>query len=370
MRILQLSSARTLGGGERHVADLCDGLARRGHEVYAALRPGSPLAAELKDIPAGRIFTLPLRNALDLPGALRLARLARDTRAEIIHAHLARDYTLAAFAARRAKGARLVVTRHVMFPLGRAHRIFLKDVSSAVAVSEAVARSLRAQRIFPADRIRVVHNGVAVERFKAVSESLDREDYRRRLGLGAGLIVGTLGELSEVKGQEDFVRATALMAREIEGIEFLIVGADASRAGENRARLESLIAELGLGGRVRLLGRREDVAELLACLDVFVSPSRTEAFGLAIVEAMASGTAVVATATDGAREVVEDGATGLLVPPRDPSALASAVVTLLRDAPLRARLVEAAQRCARERWSLERMVAETEQVYKAVGSRQ
>ena len=363
MRILQISSARTLGGGERHFADLCNGLARRGHEVHAALRPGSALGAELTAIPAERIFTLPLRNALDLPSAIALARLARERRCEIVHAHLARDYTLAAFAARRAAGSRLVVTRHVLFPLGRAHKIFLGDVSRVIAVSGAVARSLRARGIFPEERIRVVRNGVDVERFETASRRLDREAYRRSLGARASLIVGTVGELSEVKGQEDFVRAASVIAREIGDVEFLVVGEDASRSGRNRARLEALVSELGLRGRVHLVGRRADVAEILACLDVFVSPSRSEAFGLAIAEAMAAGACVVATATEGAREVVEDGMTGLLVPAGDTSALASVVVKLLGDEGLRARLRDGARSRARELWSLERMVEETERVY-------
>ena len=363
MRILQVSSARTLGGGERHFADLCEGLARRGHEVYAAVRPGSPLLGVLGAVPPERIFTLPLRNALDLPGALRLARIARRVRAEIVHAHLARDYAPAAFAARGARGASLVVTRHVMFPLGRAQRIILRNASAVIAVSEPVARALRAGKVVPEGAVRVVHNGVAVERFERVSRTLDRDDYRRRLGLGAAQVVGAVGELSEVKGQEDFVRAAQLVAREDGAVEFLVVGGDASRGGKNRARIESLVSELGLAGRVHLLGRREDVAEVLSCLDVFVSPSRAEGFGLAIVEAMAAGAPVVATATDGAREVIADGESGLLVPSRDPAALASAVLRLLRDEGLRSRLAEAAGLRARERWSLERMVAETERVY-------
>ncbi|HYP53230.1 MAG TPA: glycosyltransferase, partial [Pyrinomonadaceae bacterium] len=113
MRILHVSSARTLGGGERHLADLARGLVSRGHELFAALRPGSPLRAELAQLPAENFIELPLRNALDLPSALRLARFARERRVLIIHAHMARDYTLAAFAARRAPPeTRLGITRH------------------------------------------------------------------------------------------------------------------------------------------------------------------------------------------------------------------------------------------------------------------
>ena len=355
MRILQISSARSFGGGERHFADLSRGLAARGHEVLAALAPGSPLADELEGLPDGNVFRIPLRNALDIRSALGLARLARERGAQIIHAHVARDYTLAAYAARRSAGARLVITRHVLFPLGRAHRVALRDVSRVIAVSEAAARSLLARRIFDADKIRVVPNGVDIDRFAATHRPAVR---------GGPLRVGIVGELSPVKGQEDFVRAAALVLKQFDGdVEFLIVGEDATRTGERRAAIERLVADLGLREHVTLAGHCEDVTTVLPTFDVFVSASRSEAFGIALVEALASGVPVVATATEGALEIVEEGVTGLTVPPGDVDALAAAVKSLLADATLRASLSAAAARAARVRFSLERMVEETERVY-------
>lgn len=356
MRILQISSARTLGGGERHFADLSNGLARRGHEVYAALADGSPLRGELRDVPASNVFTLPLRNALDAGSARRLARLARELRVEVLHAHLARDYPPAALAARLSTPARLVVTRHVLFPLGRVHRLVLSGAARVVAVSDAVARALVKQNLFPADRLRVVRNGVDVARLQAAARAVVRR-------AGAPKRVGTLGSLSEVKGQDLFLRAAALVAREAADVEFVVGGADSSPRGEFRARLEALIPELGLAGRARLLGRCEDSAEFLAGLDVFVNASRTEAFGLATVEAMVCGASVVATDTEGSREVVRDGATGLLAPPGDETALAASMLRLLRDDGLRASLAAEAMRDAPTRWSLERMLEETERIY-------
>jgi L-malate glycosyltransferase len=363
VRILQISSARTLGGGERHFADLACGLARRGHEVYAALIPGSPLRDELTLLPADRHLTLPLRNALDIRSAAALARFARARQVEVIHAHVARDYPLAALAARRSRGARLVVTRHVLFPLGRQHRLVLAGASRLIAVSEAVARTLRARNVVPEHKIRVVTNGVDLSRLERAASAVDCGAYRRGLGVRAPLLVGAVGELSGVKGQADLVRAAALVVREADGVEFAVVGEDASRDRRHRARLEALISELGLEGRVRLLGRREDVAEFVSCIDVFVSASRSESFGLATVEAMACGAAVVATAAEGSREVIEDGATGLLVPVANPAALAHAILRLLRDETLRASLGSRARRRASELWSLERMLDETERVY-------
>lgn len=364
MRILQISSARTFGGGERHFADLARGLSERGHEVFAALRPSSPLLDKLDSIQTRNVFSLPLRNALDLASAVHLARLARENEIEIVHAHVARDYTLAALAARLAPRARLVVTRHVLFPLGRVHRRALSNVARVIAVSEAVARSLRAQKIFPADVISVVTNGVDLRRFEEARACFERESRARKQSRGP-LRVGIVGELSVVKGQEDFVRAAAIIGRLFEGesVEFVVAGEDASRAGANRARIEALVTELGLLKQVRLLGRRDDVADVLASLDVLVSASRTEAFGMAMVEASACGVPVVATATEGAREIVADELTGLIVPIGDAQALAAAVVSLLEDEPRRLELGARARESARARFGLERMIEATERIY-------
>jgi glycosyltransferase involved in cell wall biosynthesis len=365
MRILQVSSARDFGGGERHLVDLSRGLAERGHEVYAAVERNSPLRAPLLEVlPPGGVFEVSLRGLGAAVGALKVSRLARENEIEIVHAHVARDYLPMFFAtSRRELAPRLVATRHVLFPLGRSSRYVLSRAARVIAVSESVARSLREQRAAAPEKIRVVRNGVDVRRFEDARARFEREEAERG-DTRRPLRVGIVGELSEVKNQEEFVRAAALVARESESpVEFLIVGEEARGSSSYRARLETLIAELRLTESVRLMGRVEDVAPLVASLDVLVSTSRTEAFGIALVEAAACGVAVVATATEGAREIVKDGATGSIVPVGDARALASAVLTLLRDEGLRLSLGRRARESARERFSLERMAAETERVY-------
>jgi glycosyltransferase involved in cell wall biosynthesis len=366
MRILQVSSARAFGGGERHLADLSRSLAERGHEVYAAIEPDSPLRGPLLGaLPLNNIFELSLRNLHDARGAAKLARFARANKVDIIHAHVARDYVPASWASvRRANpGPRLVITRHVLFTLSYLNRLALKNASRVIAVSEAVARSLRAHGIFNPERIRVVLNGVDLRRFEEARAAFEREGIERRT-THRRLRVGIVGELSEVKGQEDFVRAAALVAHEFGSrVEFIIVGNDSARSGVYGARLEKLIAELRLTESVRLIRRTDDVAPLIASLDVLVSASRSEAFGMVMVEAAACGVAVVATATEGAREVVADGMTGSVVPIGDVPALASAVATLLGDEGLRLALGSLARNLARAHFGLERMVAETERVY-------
>ena len=364
MRILHISSARTLGGGERHLSDLANALAERGHEVFVAVPENSPLREELRALPSENIFSLRLRNALDVKSARALARLVREHEIEILHAHVARDYPLAALAMRNNRRTKLVITRHVLFPLSRIHKLTLARVSRVIAVSVAVARALQAQELFPAKKIVTVPNGIDLSRFNRALNSGAREVLREQLGINSAKhLVGTVGEIRPLKGLEDFLRAAAVVAKEIDDVDFVIAGRDATRAGERRAHLERLSEELDLRERVHFTGWLADVAPLLHALDVFISPSHTEAFGLSIVEAMASGLPVVATRTEGAREIIEDGVNGLLVAVGDNEQMASLTLALVKDEARRRELGARAKERAQSRFGLERMASAVEQVY-------
>ena len=364
LKILQISSAQSLGGGERHLADLANGLAIRGHEVHAALRPNSPLTNELEKIPKENIATLSLRNALDAKSARDLSRLVRRNQIQIVHAHMARDYPPAAYAVRINKDAQLIVTRHVLFPLNRLHRITLSKAARIIAVSQAVAFQLREDGTVPAGKINVVQNGIDGERFKRARAKFSRQQFLRNWELPEdSLLIGTVGELTPLKGQEEFVRAAARIIKHYPNAYFIIAGIGSSRENKYRALLEHQIKKLNLTERVRLVGWFEDIAQLYCALDVFVSASQTESFGLAIAEAMASNTAVVATETAGAREIIRSGETGLLVPVGDIDKLAEAVLILLKEKEKRIVMGAAAQHAVSAQFSLKRMIDETEQIY-------
>ncbi len=354
-----------MGGGERHLADLANGLAGRGHDVFLALRPNSPLVVELKAIPKENVTTLPLRNSLDARSARELSKLVRRNRIQIVHAHMARDYPLAAYAVRQNKEASLVVTRHVLFPMSRLHRITLAGGARMIAVSEAVGSQLRSSRVVKPENISVVFNGIDTNRFADARRNFDREQFLHHWKLPEdSLLVGTVGELSPLKGQEEFLQAATLVLRQYPHACFFIAGLDHSAGNTNRIHLEGLIEKLNLTEPVRLVGWLEDLAQLYGALDVFVSASHTESFGLAIAESMASGTAVVATNTDGAREIIQPGETGLLVPISDVGKLAEAILELLDDSDKRLRLGQAAQQSVAARFSIERMIDETEEIYR------
>jgi len=354
-----------MGGGERHLADLANGLAGRGHEVYLAIRPNSPIVAELKNVGKECVTTLPLRNSLDARSARELSKLVRKNQIQIVHAHMARDYPLAAYAVRQNREARLIVTRHVLFPLSRLHRITLSGGARMIAVSQAVASQLRSDRVVTPERISVVLNGIDTTRFEETSLTFDRDQFLRDWRLpNDSLLVGTVGELTPLKGQAEFLHAASQVITQYPNVYFVIAGIDHSPENKNLKALERLIEELNLRDRVRLVGWMEDLVNLYCALDVFVSASHTESFGLAIAEAMASSAAVVATETEGAREIIQPEETGVLVPVRDVGKLATGILALLGNSDRRWRLGQAAQRSVAAKFGLKRMIDETEEVYR------
>src|SRR5574341_180571 len=321
MRILQLSSARHFGGGERHFVYLTNGLIEKGHKIFVAVTEDSPLLPELSRIPDGDILRLRFRKPFDIAAAWKLRKFAHQRGAEIIHAHMARDYPLAALAASKNGIPRLVITRHVLFPMGRLHNLTRRRVARVIAVSNAVSASLQAQRIFDDEQITVVQHGVDLAQFSGVGTRTKTDRLR----------VGMLGELSPVKGQMDFVRAARIVASQRDDVEFVIAGRDHSADGEYARRLKNSIAANDLASRVDLIESTVDLGGFLSQLDLFVSASHSEAFGLAMIDAMACGTPVVATATGGASEIITDGETGRLTPIGDFDELAKRLAELLDD---------------------------------------
>lgn len=362
MRILQISSARSFGGGERHFVDLANALAERGHDLRLAVIPDSPLISHLRSVDPRNIFRLPLRNALDIQSAWKLRKFVQEHQIEIIHAHVARDYPLAALALGRSSRAQLVLTRHVLFPLSSVHRLTQRRVTQVIAVSQAVADNLNVQNIFDAEQIRIIRHGIDLSRFPPRAKSAAARGNKI-------LRIGMLGEISPVKGQEDFVRAAAIIAPQTDRVKFVIAGRDNSADGRHRRAIEALVHELALTDRIDLVDQVDDVPRFFFELDVFVSGARSEAFGLAMVEAMACGVPVVATMTAGAREIIQDDQTGRLVPIHDAAEMARVITELVTDAAQRELLAANARREVNEKFSLERMVKETEQLYRDIGGK-
>ena len=357
MKILQICSARQIGGGERHLADLSNSLANRGHRVFFAVAPGSPVVAELDSAAPENIFFVGRRNALEVFSARRLANFIRRNEIEIIHAHLAKDYPIGAVAARLA-GKPFVFTRHVLFPMKRLQKYALQNVRGIIAPSKAVADSLRRQNLFPPEIISTIHNGIDPKRFTRANKNQKNQN--------ADFIVGTIGHLAPIKGHDIFIRAAFNILQKRRNVRFIIVGEDKSRSGENRREIESLIASLNLQSNVEISGWTNDVRPFLQKFDLFVSAARSEPFGLVILEAMAARIPVIATRSEGATEIIEDETSGILIPPENHEKMAQAILDLADDSARRELLGNAGRKRVEDYFSLEKMVSETEEFYRRV----
>ncbi len=358
MRILQISSAKTFGGGERHMLDLCRGLQDRGHEVFVALRPTNEWESKLDFVPQEHFLHVSIRNSFGMFSAKRIGRFLKEHDIDIIHAHVARDYLAAGVACRISKETRFVLTRHVMFPLKPFHKFALNNVDAAIAVSPAVRGQL--EKIFPSEKVVVINNGLSIPEI-GDSDRLGREFRTFHNIPPDAKVIGTIGELKPLKGQRDLVLAANEIAKTDDKAFFVIAGKDNTADRRFRRELRRLVKVFGLEKRFLWLDWLEDTSPFFAALDVFVSPSHSESFGLALLEAMTRGKAVVATATDGAKELL--GSVGKLTPIADPVELSQAIISMLNDAGLAKATGQKLREIASERFSLERMVDLTEKLY-------
>ena len=306
-----------------------------------------------------------LRRGRFDPRILRdLVRVARERHARILHVHgyAAADY--GRLAARRL-GAALVLHEHFADPRMPAYqaladRLLAPLTDRAIAVSGSTRDFLVRERHVPASRVRLIWNGAPLDEFAPVAPETARAT-RRSLGIAEdALVVGTIGRLSEQKGHRYLIEAAPALLGARASAHLLIVG-----DGDQMEPLQVQAAALGVAARVTFAGHRTDVPALLGALDVFAISSTYEGTPLALFEAMAAGKAIVSTAVDGCREVLEDGVTGLLVPPRDPAALAKALGRVLDDALLRRSLADEARR-ASTRYDIRSCVAAMEALYDEV----
>ena len=346
MRVLLVSTERGWRGGEVQLELLSRGLAARGHTLALLAPPGAELWARLA--PGIQRREWRARNDLDVASALRLRSHARAFAPDIVHAVTPRAHALARLA---RLAAPLVVSRLVGFPAGKGPlgRLKYRGVAAYASVSRAAARELE-------------RAGVDPSRIRLVPSALDPIFFEPRVHAPhEGWVAGSVCALSPEKGLSTLVRAAAA----IPGLRLVLVG-----DGPERQRLLALGRELGLEGRLSLPGRADGpraVARALAGFDLFVLPSRAEGLPTAILEAMAQGVPVVASAVGGVPEIVVDGETGRLVPPGDEAALSGALRALLADPELRLRLAHNAAAMAREHGA-ERQVIRLEAIYRELAS--
>jgi glycosyltransferase involved in cell wall biosynthesis len=352
------------GGAEKALLTLIRGLDGERWSPSLVFHPTAALQPLVDEASAASCELIPVPAMPEgLAGAARaasFARLLRRRRPDVFHAHLtwplACKFGLAAAVASRIPAVLATYQLVPPFELTRRarlqQRLLGSHVHRRVAVSEDTADQLQALFGWPRDKIAVVHNGVPLPPPAPVDPELRAHLLREHRAV---LLVPA--RLDPLKGHEFLLQAAA----SLEGVQVVLAG-----DGPERPRLERLAAELGLTGRVTFLGFREDMPRLLACADVVVLPSLREGLPLALLEAMAAGTPIVATAIGGTVEAVEDEVTGLLVPPCDAAALATAVERVLADPVGARRRADAGAERVASLFTADRMVESVEALYESL----
>jgi sugar transferase (PEP-CTERM/EpsH1 system associated) len=353
-----------VGGLENGVVNLVNGPDSAFRHAIVCLARAGQMRARVR--PGVEVHTVGKGTGHDLRALARTTRLLRALRPAVVHSRNwpAFDAVLAARLARVHYVVHGEHGRDATDPQGRnRRRNLLRRLSNAfisrfVTVSEDLRRWLVGRVGIPARKVVTIPNGVDTVRFAP----RDKATARTALGLPPERrVVGTVGRLDPVKDQAGLVRAFASLTEA--GAETLLVIAG---DGPCRGSLQALIEAEGLGRRVHLLGQRDDVPQVLAAMDVFVLSSLAEGMSNTILEAMATGLPIVATRVGGTPELVQDDVDGLLVPARNPPALAGALARYLGDPELRIAHGRAARRRALDAFSLDRMRATYEALYRHV----
>lgn len=356
LRVLMVDSERSWRGGQGQVRLLMSGLLEHGVAVTLA----SPEDGELARRSAS--LAIALRPVAPGPaGVPSLRRAMASGEFDIVHSHAARAHGAVAFA--RVGLSRRpchVVSRRVDFAVARnpvSAWKYRRGADAYIAISEGVRRVLREGGI-PDARVRVVMSGIDLAKFDGLRP---RDAVRAELGLGPNtLAVGNVAALAPHKAQNDLLRAAASVLAARDDVRFFVVG-----EGALRPELEALAAGLGIADRVVFTGFRQDALDLLRAFDLFVMSSYLEGLGTSIMDAQALGVPVVATRTGGIPELVEDGVTGLLAAPRNPEALAGAILRMLGDGRLRSACADTA-RVQSSRYDYRTMVYKTLDAYRVL----
>lgn len=364
MKVLLLTNHLNTGGITAYLLNLVRGFSKRsGVDFWVASRGGE---LEQEFINAGAcILRIPLTTKCEASpkvgiSFLRLSKIFREEKFDLIHAQTRLTQVLAALLSRRFS-VPFISTCHGYFKVRLTRRLFPCWGKGIIAVSDQVRDHLIADFGVKGEQIGLIYNGVDLSQFHPVSD-LAKETSKKALGFEPSQrLVGHIGRLSVVKGQKFLIEAAGRLRSKFSDVKFLLIG-----DGPERSRLLELVRKNGLEDIFFIRESVSDTSQALQAMDVFVMPSLQEGLGLSLLEAQAQGVPVVASSVGGILSVVRAEETGLLVPVADASALADAIERLLRERSLAQSLAKAALARIERIFSLDDTIRKTEEFYKGM----
>ena len=369
IRILEMIDQPFLGGGQINLLSLARNLDREKFEVFACSREGGPLVEEIKknDI---QHFPVPFSKRIGSKVVRKIKTILTENKIDILHTHGG----IAGFYGRWAAWkCRTPVIAHTLHGIHYLHyrnfllkrlfifleRYFSRFTGAVIFVSEADREKGIKFKLAPEEKMYTIKNGVDLSAFKEEYTVNSKTEIRKETMLESFQpLVGTVARLHRQKGIPYLLKAAKTISQVFPRIKILIIG-----GGPLSQKLERMARRLKVKEYVWFMGERKDAQDLASLFEVFILPSLWEGLPYVLMEASVLGKPVVATDVDGNREIVENGKTGVLVPARNPEKIAEAVIRLLRDKSLASRLGERAKASVPQRFSLSRMVEETQNLY-------
>ncbi|MEA3306036.1 MAG: glycosyltransferase family 4 protein, partial [Candidatus Omnitrophota bacterium] len=349
-----------IGGIGSYVTSLAGALQQRGHEIFVASS-------------GGRLKNLLLRNRvkhvyLDIktksefsPKIIRsffaLKSFLKQEKIDVIHAHTRVTQALSALLS-SFTGISYVTTCHGFFKRRVGRRIFGCWGARTIAISEAVQNHLTGDFGVDEKKIDLIHTGIEPNRFLREAPQSEKQRLKLEWGLDNGPVIGAIGRLSSVKGQDVLIRAAELIIHDFPALKVLLVG-----DGPDESRLKKLSSGMGMDNRVIFAGSIDDTAKIFPVIDIFVQPSLKEGLGLSLLEAMASRKPCIASRTGGIGSLIEDGVTGVLVKPGSHRELARAIKNIIADKNLTAVFGKNGREKVLSGFTIDEMVLKVEKAY-------
>lgn len=359
--ILEIIGDSSLAGAPRHLLSILENLDVDKFELHCVCPPG-PLAGEIRKLRRRiDLEVINMDSRLDLDAIRRIRREIKLVDLAIIHVHGTRAGVLGRLAS-IGFNRPVIYTEHLWTKQYKLQNRFLNflhycansflDIFTTlnIAVSEAVREFIVSSGISRYEKVKVIYNGIEITKNKANIFQSEQE-----------FLIATIGSLNKQKGMQYLIAALPKIIKEFPGIRLEIIG-----DGEYRRHLQNEVKKLKLKNYVKFTGFVPDPVKYLTRFDLYVQPSLSESFGLAMVQAMSVGLPVIATNTGGIPEVITEGKTGFLVKTKDPNALSDAILELLRHPSLAKKMGEMAQKDAKLRFDIKDMITELEQTYENV----
>jgi glycosyltransferase involved in cell wall biosynthesis len=346
LKILHSESSGGWGGQEVRTLREMLALRERGHTVEIVCPRDARIGVRSAEL-GFSVHHARMRCGGDVPSMLFIEALLRRRAFDVLNTHSGHDSLVAGTAGRLAGTPLVIRTRHLALPISSLatytwipHRV--------IAVSHYVRQYLISAGV-SAGRIETIYDGIVNP------EQVAQSTVRAELGLGSDAVIGCMVAIMRAeKGHEDLISAARPLLALRPNLHFVIAG-----DGDRFERIKGIVDGLGLGRRIHLLGFRTDIPNVLRGCDLFVLPTRREALGQSYIEAMAAGLPVIGTSVDGVPELIKHNVNGLLVPTKDPDALRAAIVRLIENPGLRARLGNEGRRVIEDGFGVDDMADET-----------